>query len=107
MFDIPGMTPQARSRCRPYGRSRRRRALARRRRQRDLGGGHDQDGSRAPPRAVVALQSGLRGGAASGPPPTPVDVYGPVLEPGEHALLSTESTTAGFAAPMRSIHRCR
>ena len=23
-------------------------------------------------------------------PPTPVDVYGPVLEPGEHALLSTE-----------------
>jgi hypothetical protein len=26
----------------------------------------------------------------SGRPPTPVNVYGPVLEPGEHALLSTE-----------------
>jgi len=26
----------------------------------------------------------------AGRPPTPVDVYGPVLEPGEHALLSTE-----------------
>lgn len=31
---------------------------------------------------AAALRAGL--------PPTPIDVYGPVLEPGEHALLSTE-----------------
>jgi len=31
---------------------------------------------------AAALRAGL--------PPTPIDVYGPVMEPGEHALLTTE-----------------
>ena len=44
----------------------------------------------------------------AGRPPTPIEVYGPVLEPGEQALLSAEiDHTAGFVAEMAGIHRCR
>ena len=42
------------------------------------------------PRAVVALQPRLRGGLTRGIPPAAIDVYGPVLDDGESALLSTD-----------------
>jgi hypothetical protein len=91
MFDIPGMAPQGPKplpALRPQSAPVRVGAPA--------GGG--ESGRRPQPgwqprTAAEQWWHYSRGCAAAlraGRPPTPVDVYGPVLEPGEQALLSTE-----------------
>ena len=65
--------------------------MARPLRQVDLGANHNQDGNRAAPSSSGGTTAGVaRRRCGPGTRRPPVNVYGPVLEPGEHALLSTE-----------------
>ena len=57
----------------------------------NLGVDHNQDGSPGqPPSSGGTTVGAARRHCELARPPTPVNVYGPVLEPGEQALLSTE-----------------
>lgn len=44
---------------------------------------------------VAALRAGV--------PPAPVDVHGPVLQPGEHAVLTTEASCARYCGDTRAL----
>ena len=91
MFDIPGMSPPQRRNL-PVSRAQSAPAC--------VGGRAQGYGRERQPRSAWQPRTSAeqwwhysRGCAAAlraGRPPGPVDVYGPVLEPGEQALLSTE-----------------
>ena len=91
MFDIPGLTPQG---PRPLPAVRPQSAPARVGAPAASGGPGRHPQARWQPRSAEQqwwdYSRGCAAALRSGHPPTPVNVYGPVLEPGEHALLSTE-----------------